>query len=182
MKTKILPFFPLRSHPMNARPAGAGAGPSPFPTLERVVLPGDDVTEVIEAALLGAADASSTSSAAAATIRLGAGLAQAPDTQRIVCTKAGVLAHRAPDRFFVLASQQRYAPSVGDTVVGVVLDKSVDAYKVRLHGTGLAQLPALAFDGASKRNKPSLAVGATVFARVAACSKHMEPELSCQGA
>ena len=93
-----------------------------------------------------------------------------------------MLAHRAPDRFFVLSAQRRYAPAVGDTVVGVVADRAGGAeasYKVRLHGTGVARLPELAFDGASKRNKPALAVGSVVFARVAAVGAHVDAELSC---
>jgi exosome complex component RRP40 len=50
---------------------------------------------------------------------------------------------------------------------------------VRLAGSAVALLPHLAFDGASKRNKPALALGALVFARVATAAKHLEPELSC---
>ena len=40
-------------------------------------------------------------------------------------------------------------------------------------------LPTLAFDGASKRNKPNLLVGALVLARVVTANKDVEPELSC---
>ncbi len=43
-----------------------------------------------------------------------------------------------------------------------------------------AVLPVLAFDGATKRNKPTLAVGALVFARVVAADRDLEPELTCQ--
>lgn len=49
-----------------------------------------------------------------------------------------------------------------------------------LHGTTPALLPLLAFEGASKRNKPNLSVGTLVFARVAEADKDVEPELSCQ--
>jgi hypothetical protein len=182
------------------------------------VLPGDDLTEDV-GRLLDAAVASASSSSAAAApavLKLGAGLLQRGD--RVLATKAGVLSFRAPNRFFVLSNHKRYAPAVGDTVVGVVVDRLSEAYRVRLHGTTTAQLPLLAFDGATKRNKPNLEVrrrqvgfrgclsgaatvlgclseplfclvraraaqaGAVVFARVAACSRHMEPELSCQGA
>lgn len=37
----------------------------------------------------------------------------------------------------------------------------------------------MAFEGATKRNKPNIAVGALVYARVVVANKHMEPELSC---
>ncbi len=38
----------------------------------------------------------------------------------------------------------------------------------------------LAFDGATKRNKPTLLVGALVFARVVSADRDLEPELTCQ--
>ena len=130
---------------------------------ESVVLPGDDVTCLV--------------SFAPSPLRLGAGL-HVRDAG-IFATRAGVLQHLEPNRFFVWSSARRFSPAVGDTVVGVVRDRLADAYRVRLHGTSLALLPVLAFDGATRRNKPSLAIGALVFARIVACSKHMEPELSC---
>jgi exosome complex component RRP40 len=132
---------------------------------ERVVLPGDDVTPLLAAVL-------------SPSIRAGQGLLQGADGRVRAC-RAGVLAHLPPDRFFVLSSHRRFEPAAGDTVVGVVQDKLAEHYRVRLHGTAIAHLPLLAFDGATKRNKPDLAPGALVFARVAACSKHMAPELTC---
>lgn len=146
----------------------AGAFPSRKPAGfgERSVLPGDDVTDDV----LSVAE----------SLRLGSGLAQVGE--RVVATKAGLLCHKAPNRFYVASSQRRYVPAVGDTVVGVVVDRTTDFYRVRLHATGVAQLPILSFDGATKRNKPNLAVGAAVFARVAVCNKHLDPELSCHAA
>ena len=158
---------------------------------DTAVLPGEDASPFIRARLHPKCPAA----------RLGAGLAAAVDGAPRP-TLAGRLSFRAPDRFFVRSSARRYCPSVGDTVVGVVLDRAAQAagtsdvsggcggsgggggapelaYRVRLHATGLALLPHLAFDGASKRNKPALAVGALVFARVAAAGRHLDAELSC---
>ena len=133
-----------------------------------VVLPGDDVTEQVEAA-------------GATSVRLGSGLTpDAASDGGVIATKAGVLSFKAPNRFFVQSSAKRYAPAVGDTVVGVVADRLPEAYRMRINGTSVALLPMLAFDGASKRNKPNLLSGSVVFGRIAACSKFMEPELSCQ--
>ena len=164
-----------------------------------IVFPGEDVSASLLSAFPGTAPAPS--------LRLGAGLSQLPapaallrgssaagaaagseedeeeeEDGAIVATRAGVLSLRPPNRFYVASSSRRYVPAVGDTVVGVVLDRATEFYRVRLHATGVAQLPVLAFDGATKRNKPSLAVGATVFARVAACHRHLDPELSCTAA
>ena len=48
-----------------------------------------------------------------------------------------------------------------------------------LTGHMSATLPALAFEGATKRTKPTLRPGALVYARVVSCDRHAEPELSC---
>jgi exosome complex component RRP40 len=122
------------------------------------------------------------------------------DISRIFATLAGDLTFRPPDRFFILYQPKFYTPLVGDTVIGIVTEEKTSttsstslqgvaaggegsgpeiAYKVRLQGSSIGLLPQLAFDGASKRNKPTLAVGAAVFCRVATVSKHLEPELSC---
>ena len=42
-----------------------------------------------------------------------------------------------------------------------------------------ALLPVLAFAGATKRNRPRLVVGDTVYARIAETSRDQEPELTC---
>jgi exosome complex component RRP40 len=130
---------------------------------ERVVLPGDDVTAWI--------------SFAAAPLRLGQGLFV--DGDRVRASRAGILSHLEPSRFFVASSVSRYTAAVGDAVVGIVRARGAEAYSVHVRGSAPATLPLLAFDGASRRNKPSLAPGACVFARVVAASRHVNPELAC---
>jgi len=132
---------------------------------EEIVLPGDDVTGRLAA--LGFS-----------TLRLGAGLSQAV-SGAIYCTLAGILCFLPPNRFYVLSNNRRYVPALGDTVVGVVKDRQSEHYRVRVNGISLALLPFLAFDGATRRNKPDLAPGSLIFARVASCSPHMDPELTC---
>lgn len=143
--------------------AVAESGSAPFSGVERLVLPGDDVTSVL--------------TAVAESLRLGQGLCH--HDEKVVVTKAGILSYRQPNRFFVLSSQARYVPAVGDTVVGVVVDRTSEAYRVRLHGTAVAMLPLLAFDGATKRNKPSINIGSIVFAQVSGAVRAFDPELSC---
>ena len=134
---------------------------------QRLVLPGDE--------LVGPLTTISTD------LRLGDGLIASPEGDSIRASKAGLLSFRGPNRFSVQAAGRRYIPAVGDVVVGVVSDRNAEFYRVQLHASAVATLPVLAFDGATKRNKPNLVVGSVVFARVAVCSKHMDPELSCQG-
>ena len=130
---------------------------------ERVVLPGDDVTPLV--------------SFAPAPLRLGLGLFV--DGEFVRASRAGVLSFLEPSRFFVASSAQRYIPAVGDAVVGVVRARGAESYSVRVRGTAAATLPLLAFDGATRRNKPTMAPGACVFARVVAASRHIDAELSC---
>lgn len=157
---------------------GETAGP-------RVLLPGDYLTGdevaacLAHAARAGASTSATTSSASATTVRLGAGLAAEGEGVRV--TKAGALVVKAPNRLYIAPGGRRYVPAVGDAVIGIVADRAADWYRLRINGTCAAMLPALAFDGASKRNRPNIPVGAAVYARVAACSKFMDTELTCQG-
>lgn len=43
-------------------------------------------------------------------------------------------------------------------------------------------LPHLAFPGATKKTRPQLSSGCTVYARVSLANKHMDPELECYDA
>jgi len=72
---------------------------------------------------------------------------------------------------------RRYVPQKGDVVVGVVVRSLGLCYVVSIGSAHLAMLDALAFDGASKVNKPRLRVGDAVFAHV--LSSHLSTELSC---
>ena len=57
------------------------------------------------------------------------------------------LPHRAPPS---------YIPSVGDPVVGTITDRHPDTYTVDIGAPFRALLPALAFEGATRRNRPNL--------------------------
>jgi exosome complex component RRP40 len=149
--------------------------------VDSVVLPGDDVAPV--AMRLKLDEANSTT-----PLRLGAGLRYVPAPEeegeggrdRIVVTKAGILRWHRPNRLEVEASGRRYIPRVGDCVVGTVVDKGSEHYRVSFGGTSAGLLPVLAFDGATKRNRPRLERGMLVYCRLAAVDKALEPELSCQ--
>ena len=56
------------------------------------------------------------------------------------------------------ARAPQYQPTADDLVVGVVCEKNSESYRVDIGGPELATLPALAFEGATKRNKPNIAV------------------------
>ena len=51
----------------------------------------------------------------------------------------------------------QYVPVKGEAVIGVIVKKG-ETHKVDIRGSIAASLPSLAFEGATKRNKPSLQV------------------------
>ena len=64
-------------------------------------------------------------------------------------------------------------------MVGVVEDKGGDFYKVNIFAGAPALLDRLAFDGATKRNKPELRRGDVLYARVTMADRDLDTSLSC---
>ena len=106
------------------------------------------------------------------TVRVGVGLiATGAPSSAIVATKAGVVEHAAlrrsqggGDRYQVLNHQKKYTPAQGDSVLGVVIEKHGESYSVDIGGPHRAALSGIAFEGASRRNRPHLEVGSLVRA------------------
>jgi len=63
--------------------------------------------------------------------------------------------------------------------VGIIYQRSGEAYRVDIGAAHFALLDGLSFEGASKRNKPNLKLGTILYARVSLAHKDMEPELEC---
>ena len=154
-----------------------------------IVLPGDDVTDRIK-----------VSTNKQKPTKLGKGLryegARTPDENagncdeesrtRVIATCAGRLEQRS-NTYFVKQNTKRYRPSIEDRVVGIVEDRVAsdgaggDVYRVNIGGPHPALLSNLNFEGATKRNKPSLKPGTLIYARVTSNSTSVtDPTLSCQ--
>jgi exosome complex component RRP40 len=128
------------------------------------VVPGDDVTSMV--------------TRKSKKIMIGSGLSQSNKTVRAV--RLGVLRYLPPSTYWVdCSSMKRYVPRAEDVVVGIVEDRGATQYRVNISGTLQGSLPILAFQGATKRTKPTLKIGESVFCRVVSAEKDMEPELSC---
>ncbi|NXX88900.1 EXOS3 protein, partial [Centropus bengalensis] len=127
-------------------------------------------------------------------LRLGTGAAAAAATRgRLLCgpglrrceagllvTKGGILRHRAGGgAFWVDSQQKRYVPVKGDHVIGIVTAKAGDLFKVDVGGSEQASLSYLAFEGATKRNRPNVQVGDLIYGQFLVANKDMEPELVC---
>lgn len=143
-----------------------------------VVLPGEDVTEVIHN--ISAAGKSSGKKAP----KIGCGLTyynNDPSRQRVVVTHAGRLVHRkSSNTYMVVSNYKRYIPNRQDRVIGIVEERMGDYYRCNIFGPHSALLPTLAFEGATKRNKPNLSTGSTVYCRVVSAPRDIDPELSCK--
>ncbi|KAG0494547.1 hypothetical protein HPP92_005541 [Vanilla planifolia] len=138
----------------------------PTSLIDKIVVPGDVVLDL--------------KSISDQTIKLGAGLRQDCDVLSVV--KAGKLKFKKPNKYWVEGSQKRYVPSVGDTVLGIVVDSRADNFLVDVKGPTLAFLPVLAFEGGTRRNIPKFETGTLLYVRVVKANSSMNPELSCTDA
>ncbi|XP_020707819.2 exosome complex component RRP40 isoform X2 [Athalia rosae] len=133
-------------------------------SVDKVVVPGDVVEEI-------------RTTNDRERVILGPGLRR--DGELVLTTKAGVLRKRKPTIYYVDSYQKRYVPSRGENVVGIVTQKVGDIFRVDIGGGEQASLSHLAFEGATKKNRPDIAVGDVIFAKLLVASKDMEPELIC---
>eukprot|EP01133_Synstelium_polycarpum_P017532 gene17532-20922_t len=114
-------------------------------------------------------------------VRIGPGLLQVKDT--VVASKAGVLRYSKFHKFFWIENEQkRYVPQGEDMVVGIIVEKHAESFKVDIGCSSHAILSAYSFEGATKNNKPLLSVGNIVYCRVLVANKDMEPEIVCLSA
>ncbi|ETV94845.1 hypothetical protein, variant 1 [Aphanomyces invadans] len=132
----------------------------------RTCLPGDDITQHI--------------TNVTQKLRLGAGLVATCDN-RVVSTNAGVLRYRPPNRYWLDFNHKRYKPALEDGVVGMIVDRNAEFYRVDIGSSSYATLGMLAFDGASKRNRPNLQPGTLVYCRVVRATKDLDACVTCEG-
>ncbi|KAL0953426.1 hypothetical protein HGRIS_004662 [Hohenbuehelia grisea] len=117
-------------------------------------------------------------------LKLGPGLLQSNQSSAsglgIISTRSGSLHHNANgSKWWIENNSRRYVPAPQESVIGVITARSGDGYRVDIGAAHQASLDGLAFEGASKRNKPNLRIGCIVYARVSLAHKDMEPELEC---
>jgi len=111
-------------------------------------------------------------------IILGPGLLQVTEKQ-VVATRAGILHFKSPNTYWLESHVKKYWPARGDCVVGCILQKAGENYRVNIWGPEPATLSPYAFEGATKRNKPNLKPGDLIYCQVISAHKAMEPEVVC---
>jgi len=119
-----------------------------------------------------------------AKLKLGPGLLQTPNhngaVSGIITTRAGTLNHSSNrSKWWVESNSRRYVPASQEAVIGIITQKLGEGFRVDIGSAHFASLDGLAFEAATKRNKPNLKVGSLVYARVSLAHKDMEPELEC---
>lgn len=80
----------------------------------------------------------------------------------------------------LVSHSKRYHPKLGDVIIGVVVHKTADFYRVDIGSGTSAILSNVDFNGATKRHKPTLALGAPVLCYVTLADPHLDIELSCE--
>lgn len=111
------------------------------------------------------------------TISIGHGII--PGRDGIVSAIAGQATLSSNSRISVTGHGKRYFPQVEDLIIGTIVEKHSDSYRVDIGTSQPAVLPSLAFCRATKNNKPSHDVGDLIYCRVVVANKFMEPEVSC---
>eukprot|EP00128_Syssomonas_multiformis_P004373 Colp12_sorted_trinity150504_noHs@22458 len=114
------------------------------------------------------------------SVVIGPGLTQL--NNEIVATKGGILRRAQPSKIWIDSSQKRYVPVKEDSVIGVITDKMGETYRVDIGAAQPATLSFYAFEGATKKNRPNLQVGALILGRLSVANKDMEAELVCTDA
>jgi len=137
---------------------------APFST--SAVFVGDDVSGLV------------SSQGDAQAMRFNMGLLEVAGSG-IEASVSGILTFPRPGESAVLLRSSAYLPKKGDVVVGVVEKSFGMNYIVGVNAGCRAVLPALAFSGATKRNRPNLKPGTVVYARVVLCVDNTEVVLSC---
>jgi len=155
----------------NDEERGVEGGTGAIASTTRIVLPGEIVLEKLPDT---------------GVIQLGSGLTLCRDagsSASIRATKAGILQQvsrgNQGEIMWVLSKQKRYSPSMNDSVIGVVRNKYPEHYEVDINSPFYGLLPVLAFEGATKRNRPLLKPGDAVYCRVTRVDPDLPAMLSC---
>ena len=120
---------------------------------------------------------SSSSRSLSSSERIGDGVGS---REAVMATLCGELTFRFPNHYWVQHStRKRYMPHVGDNIVAIIEDRQGDYYKAEIKSGAFAYLPRLAFDGATKRNRPELHRGQVIYCRVSKAFDDSDTELTC---
>jgi len=131
--------------------------------LNSVVIPGDDIRQIINSN--------------EKQVILGPGIRR--EGEKILIIKPGILRRKDPGVYWIDSHNKRYVANRGDNVIGVVVAKAGDIFRVDIGTSEAAALSYLAFEHATKKNKPNVNTGDIVYSKLLVASRDMEAELVC---
>jgi len=131
--------------------------------LNSVVIPGDDIRQIINSN--------------EKQVILGPGIRR--EGEKILVIKPGILRRKDPGVYWIDSHNKRYVANRGDNVIGVVVAKAGDIFRVDIGTSEPAALSYLAFEHATKKNKPNVNTGDIVYSKLLVASRDMEAELVC---
>ncbi|XP_074598319.1 exosome complex component Rrp40 [Brevipalpus obovatus] len=113
---------------------------------------------------------------------LGPGIRRDVDDVRAI--KCGILRSRLVNNdtqilYWIDSHQKRYVAVRGERVIGIVVGKGSLTVNVDIGTNETASLSLLAFESATKRNRPNVQLGDIIFARILSASKDVRTELTC---
>lgn len=116
------------------------------------------------------------------SVTLGPGISsftsRSTSEQEFAASRVGLVSQQK-NSIYISGSSKRYVPAPRDIVLGSIVARHAEGYRVDLGAGHMAGLDGQAFEGATKRSKPNLKVGTLVYARVSLASRDMEPEIEC---
>ncbi|KAL7065649.1 hypothetical protein ACR3K2_39070 [Cryptosporidium serpentis] len=104
------------------------------------------------------------------------------DGKKQICKSNGIKCRTYywPYNEIIIGLNGIYIPNKGDIIVGTVLNKIGDLYKISINAPYNAILHNMAFEGATKRNKPNIDIGNHICARISYSDiSSGEIELTC---
>ncbi|VDO77537.1 unnamed protein product, partial [Haemonchus placei] len=109
---------------------------------------------------------------------IGYGIARDPDTEALVARQPGIFKQEG-EKCWLSVHSKRYVAEKGDRVIGIVTGSAGDYYKLEIGTPENAVISFLAFEGATKRNRPDLKIGDVIYAQVMDEFAHADIELTC---
>ncbi|KAF1742621.1 hypothetical protein MXB_3553 [Myxobolus squamalis] len=110
-------------------------------------------------------------------VKLGPGLIL--KSTKIYTTLCGFLTSNNSTTIWLVNSSRIYVPKLNDFVIGKIVKVRNDEYKVDLGNSIIARLSAVAFPNATKKVRPELKVGDSVYAKVCQANPNIDYEVTC---
>ncbi|CAB3407708.1 unnamed protein product [Caenorhabditis bovis] len=98
--------------------------------------------------------------------------------EKLVANQPGAL-RTADNKIWLNVHSKRYIPNEGDRVIGIVVSKIGDFFRLDIGTAELAVINFTNFEGATKRNRPNLKTGDIIYAQVFDTTPRTEAELTC---